>query len=49
MMDIQKKLMEQDKPFNYTIYLATDGMYGTINDKEEWNGMIGDLVAGVRF
>lgn len=34
--------------FDYTIYEAADGLYGTINDNEEWNGMIGDLVNSVR-
>ena len=35
--------------FDYNIYEAADGLYGTINDNEEWNGMIGDLVNSVHF
>jgi hypothetical protein len=33
--------------FEYEIYAVKDGLYGTVNDKEEWNGMIGELVKGV--
>ena len=35
--------------FDYTIYEAADGLYGTINDNEEWNGMIGEILSGVRI
>jgi hypothetical protein len=34
--------------FDYEIYAVKDGLYGAVNDKEEWNGMIGELVKGVR-
>lgn len=33
--------------FNYTIYEVKDKMYGTINERNEWNGLIGELVSGV--
>jgi hypothetical protein len=44
MKEIKKKMPGQ---FEYRIYEARDGLYGTINDNDEWNGMISDLVTGV--
>ena len=34
--------------FNFKLYLVHDGKFGNQNDKGEWNGMIGELLAGVR-
>ena len=44
MKEIKKKMPCK---FEYKIYEARDGLYGTINNNDEWNGMIGDLVSGV--
>lgn len=35
--------------FQYELYLSPDGNYGSKNDKGEWNGMIRELMIGVRF
>jgi hypothetical protein len=34
-------------PLNYEIYLVKDGQIGHMNEKQEWNGLVGDLVKGV--
>ena len=35
--------------FNYTVKTASDGLYGSIDANGVWNGMIGDLLRGVRL
>lgn len=35
--------------FNFEIYLVHDGKFGTKKENGEWNGMIGELLAGVIF
>nr|KAG5709243.1 hypothetical protein BaRGS_017995 [Batillaria attramentaria] len=35
--------------FNYEIYLVHDGNFGSRQANGEWNGMIGELLAGVDF
>lgn len=42
-------LIADDMQFNYTIYEPFDGQYGAVNDSNQWSGMIGELVAGVKF
>lgn len=34
--------------FEYEIYLVHDGNFGSKKSNGEWNGMIGELLAGVR-
>ena len=34
--------------FDFELYEVEDGNYGTQNASGEWNGMIGDLISGVR-
>jgi len=34
--------------FDYEIYLVHDGNFGTKGSNGEWNGMIGELLSGVR-
>ena len=34
--------------FNYELYESPDGNYGSRNEKGEWNGMIKELIIGVR-
>ena len=34
--------------FRYDIYLVEDGKYGAKAGDGEWNGMIGELLSGVR-
>lgn len=48
-MEMIAEKLRQEIPFQYTIYEAPDGAYGTINDREEWNGMIGELVSAVGY
>lgn len=35
--------------FKYVIKLVDDGSYGRRNDRGEWNGMIRELIDGVRL
>ena len=34
--------------FDYEIYAAPDGVYGRMDENENWNGMIRELVDKVR-
>ena len=34
--------------FDFELYEVEDGNYGTQNASGDWNGMIGDLISGVR-
>ncbi len=34
--------------FEYTLYLAPDGLYGAFNQRtQQWTGMVGEVVSGV--
>ena len=34
--------------FEYELYDSPDNNYGSVNEKGEWNGMIRELIEGVR-
>lgn len=42
------KAIAEDVGFNYTIHIVADGQYGSENNSR-WNGMIGELIEGVRL
>lgn len=46
-VDLIKKIAE-DLKFQYKIKEVDDGSYGRKNDLGEWNGMIRELIDGVR-
>lgn len=49
-IDLLKEIVNQSEfKFDYTIYLAPDGLYGHKSENGEWNGMIGELVRKVGF
>ena len=35
--------------FKYDIYLVPDGQYGEEQPNGQWNGLIGEVVSGVRY
>lgn len=35
--------------FNYTISLGTDGKYGSMNARGEWNGLVRELIDKVHL
>jgi hypothetical protein len=43
------ELINAEVKFTYELYEVPDGMFGTMNDRGEWNGLIGELVSGVRI
>ena len=41
--------LSQDLHFKYNLTLVPDGRYGNLDEKtKRWNGMVGELIAGVR-
>lgn len=47
-MDLLKQLAERAR-FDYEIVLPSDGFYGSKQPDGSWNGVVGDLVRGVRI
>ena len=47
-IDILKELAEIYN-FNYTIYNVPDNKYGLPNEKGEWNGLVKELIVGVKI
>lgn len=43
------EMIKEEVKFTYDLYEVPDGMFGTMNDRGEWNGLIGELVDGVRI
>jgi hypothetical protein len=41
------ELIQADVGFSYELYEVADGMFGSMDSRGEWNGLIGDLVDGV--
>ena len=39
-------LIQEQLHFTYEIYVVPDGMFGSVDDNGNWNGMIGDVVIG---
>uniref|UniRef100_A0A914WBL6 Uncharacterized protein n=1 Tax=Plectus sambesii TaxID=2011161 RepID=A0A914WBL6_9BILA len=39
-------MIKEEVKFTYTLYEVPDGMAGTMNERGEWNGLIGELVDG---
>lgn len=46
-MDLLSQL-SQKIGFTYDLHLVKDGRYGAMDTSGNWNGMIGELVSGVR-
>lgn len=45
-VDLIKEVADNLK-FNFELYLVTDGKFGSRLPNGEWNGMVGELLAGV--
>jgi Ligated ion channel L-glutamate- and glycine-binding site. len=47
-MDLLENIA-QELEFDFHLYIVADGLYGTKvreNQKDKWNGVVGDLVTG---
>ena len=40
--------ISQELGFQYELYLVPDGNFGSLKSNGEWNGMIGEVLKGVR-
>lgn len=47
-MDLLKR-MAADLGFTYSIHVVKDNKYGNVLENGTWNGMIGEILSGVRF
>ncbi len=48
LIDLIQKISEELK-FDYNLYESPDGNYGSSNADGTWNGMINELIIGVRY
>ncbi len=47
-VDLAKYISERIDNFSYRIVPVADAAYGSANESGQWNGMVGELIRGVR-
>lgn len=41
------QFLQEELNFDYKMYVIKDKLYGSLNERGEWNGLVRDLINGV--